>query len=290
MRPRSPWAGRFAQWLLRTALFTVLVIGIAGAGTPAFAAEALSRQPTAITVPAHENVDTVFAVGHPLWIRGVVTNSVIAVGGDIHLLPGSVTAFVLSIGGHVIQSQGALVTEGVFAVGGNNRLVTTLTLASLLSVGGYFLRTTLAAALFFILLAGGNLVYARDEQISAWIGRKYLRLLGTGVMISVAPAILLVASFGTPLIWVPTIAVGFLYTLLGFGGLVFVSNKIGRTVLYAMQQPTRRILALYGSLAILFVTNVPLVGVLVTVALWLLGVGTMWTVIFRRGLTTPPEA
>ncbi len=274
---------------LRATIFAVLLALFASSGTPAFAAETVSRQPSAVIVPANENVDTVFTVGHPLWIRGIVTNSVIAVGSDIHLLPGSVTTFVLSIGGQVFQSPLSRVTEGVFAIGGGNRLVTTLTLASLLSVGGYFLRASLAAALFFILLAGGNLVYARDEQISAWIGRKYLRLLGTGVMISIAPAILMVASFGTPLIWIPTIAIGLLYTLLGFCGMVFVSNKIGRTVLSAMQQPARRVLSLYGSLAILFVTNVPLIGVLVTVALWLLGVGTMWTVILRRGLTKTPE-
>ncbi len=277
------------RWL-RAAAFAVFLIAVAVASTPAAAAAVASKHPSSVIVPVGENVDTVFTVGHPVWIRGVVSNSVIAVGSDIHLLPGSVTSFVLSIGGPVYQSPRARVTEGVFAIGEGNRLVTTLTLASLLSIGGYFLRTTLAAALFFILLAGGNLVYARDEHISAWIGRKYLRLLGTGVMISMVPAILMAASFGTPLIWVPTIAVGFLYTLLGLGGLVFVSNKIGRTVLSAMQQPTRRIVALYGSLAILFVTNVPLVGVLVTVALWLLGVGTMWTVIFRRGLTKPPKA
>ncbi|MCI0181854.1 MAG: hypothetical protein OWR52_04970 [Acidibacillus sp.] len=237
-----------------------------------------------IYIPKKENIDTVISIQHPVIVDGIVTNSIIAVGGNILLRPGSYSAFVLSIGGNVTQEPGAVVSEGLFAIGPDKRIFTTLTLASFLSIGLYFINTSLAAVLFVTFAAGGSIIFRRDERISAFIGRKYIRLFATGITITIIPAILIIASFVSPSIWMATIAIFLLYALLGLSGMILVTNKIGRTIIDFTGRKTGRIAALYGAIAILLVTNLPLVGILSFLALWILGVGSMWTLILRPSI------
>ncbi len=237
-----------------------------------------------IIIPKQENVDTVIAFQHPVIVEGVVTNSIIAVGGNILLRKGSYSAFVLSIGGTVKQEPGSIVTEGVFAIGPDQKIFTTLTLAAFMSIGLYFLNTSIAAVLFVTFAGGGSLIFGRDERISSLIGRKYIRLLATGLAITMIPVLLVFASYASPSIWLATIAVFLLYALLGVSGMVIVTNKIGRTIMEFAGRKIGRVASLYGAIAILLVMNLPLIGILAFLSLWILGIGSMWTLLLRPGL------
>ncbi|PWI56858.1 hypothetical protein [Sulfoacidibacillus thermotolerans] len=273
-------------FILGILLLFVLFLSFAGSIRLAYANT--SSQPDkvnhAIIIPKQQNVDTVVAIEQPVIVEGSVTNSILAIGGNIVLRPGSYSAFVLSLGGSITQDQGATVTEGIFALGPNTKIFTTLTLAGLVSLGLYFLNASIAAVLFVTFAVGGSLIFRRDLRVSALIGRKYLRLFTTGLVITMIPALLTFASYASPRIWIATFAILLLYALLGLTGMILVTNKIGRTIVEFIGRDPGRIAALYGAIAILLLCNVPLVGFLAFVALWILGVGSMWTVMLHPEL------
>lgn len=246
----------------------------------ALAATTIPKQ--TIVVFSKENVDTIVAVDRPVIVRGTVSNSIIAIGQDVTLADGSHTGFILAIGGQVHQSATAEVTEGILEVGTDHSITMILALAALLSLFLYASHALLSALLMLVLLFGGWLIIKRDETISDQISEHYARMALTGFIMTVILALLVGASILTPLLLPVSAIFLVLYLVSGTIGLIFVSNKLGRTILRAMIPSTRFAPFVMGSLGILLLTNIPFIGILLFILLWFISLGALWTTLWHK--------
>ncbi len=246
----------------------------------ALAATIIPKQP--IVVFSQENVDTVVAVDRPVVVRGTVSNSIIAIGQDVTLANGSHTGFILDIGGQVHQSATAQVTEGILEVGTGHSITMVLALSALLSLFLYATHAVFSALLLLILLFGGWLIVKRDETMSDRISEHYARMVLSGFIMTVILALLIGASILTPILWSVSAIFLVLYLVGGTIGLLFVSNKLGRTILRAMVPSTRLAPFVMGSLGVLLLMNIPIIGIVFLVLFWFIGLGAVWTTLWHK--------
>lgn len=234
-----------------------------------------------IIVPGGENVDAVLAVGRDVRVRGTVTNSVVALAGNITLEPGARVRFVLDIGGHVQQLRGSSVSEAVINVGDQSPVLTLLALSGLTSLGTYLAMASLTAILFLILFVGGSLLYPRDARVSEYLSRHPLRCVATGTGVTLIPIAVTLASTLTPALWLLTALFWLLYLLTGLTGLILLGNRLGRSVEGVWASGRMLPAPLYGALAYTLLTSIPIAGPLAALVCWLLGQGAVLSAILR---------
>lgn len=222
------------------------------------------------------------AIDRPVIVRGTVSNSIIAIGQDVALEGGSRTGFILEIGGQVHQSATAQVTEGILEVGTSHSISMVLALSTLLSLFLYASHAVFSAILLLVLLFGGWLIVKRDEAMSDRISEHYVAMALTGFVMTVILALLIGASILTPPLWAVSAIILALYLVGGTIGLLFVSNKLGRTILRATIPSIRFTPFVMGSLGVLLLTNIPIIGLLFLIAFWFIGLGALWTALWRH--------
>lgn len=235
---------------------------------------AMTPRPAAqIVVPRGEEVDTVISIGHPVIIRGSVTDSVIAFAGDVILQPGAQVAFVLDIGGRVEQSKGAVVTEGIISLGRDQPIVTTLALATALALGAYLLWVFISALVLLYTALTGMLLRRVDSEVTALARADWARLIGVGLLWTLVPLLCAAASLVLPVLWVLTLLLATLVTILAIIGLPFAANTAGRSIKRFVGWQDDRLSSIAGGLSIAIGINIPVLGLLLCVALWFYAVG-----------------
>jgi hypothetical protein len=240
-----------------------------------------------IIVPRNASVAAVFSLDRPVIVSGTVQSAVVAIGSNVTLTKQAQTPFVLIVGGRLRQAPSAHVTQGVIAIRGNPWTDSVLTVSGLLYFGAYFGWAGALAALFVILVAFGQLVSHRDLLVTELIGQKSLRMIGLGLLTTIAVALIAVAGVISSPFWIVGAVITGLYAIAGVIGLIFVSNALGRLLRGRIRTTVRIPVVVVGALAVALTANVPLVGPLAFALLWCVGIGALWMIIFQPRLVRP---
>lgn len=284
------------------ALALVMALGSFGlllSAGDAFAAARTDAMPTAtrsvkqIVVPRGETIDTVISIGHPVVVQGTVTDSIIAFAADVIVEPGARAALILDVGGRVQQAAGARVTEGVVTIGRDQPILTTLAIAIALSAGAYLLWAFISALLFLYAAIAGLLLRKVDRPISAVARADWRRLMGVGLLWTLVPLVCAAASLVVPSLWAVTLLLTTLVTLLAIVGVPFAANTAGRSSARFLGWQDERLSSVAGALSMAIGINIPVVGLLVCLSLWLYAVGIAALLLRKPRLLhrpTPPSA
>ena len=291
-------------WLLGGSGVAKIIMGVGvllgllmfsfGTSTPtAFAAanspSTTAMKPATTVIPLGKVVDHVVVVGHDVVVEGRVTDTVLAIDGNILLGPHSQTDLVIDLGG-AIRTVPSAQTHAMYAVSMTSPFRNSLLVGGVLLLvlwGGW---VAFSVALVAIPLVGAFIfrpwLEVPLEQLrqsvhrSGWIG-----LLLSLVFIAVM-TLLSVTMIALPV----AVVLAVLYLLFGVVGWTAVSLWMGKLIVRHRPQSqahSRWQEALIGAAVAMMLSNIPVVGWILFVMLWCIGVGAVAQWLMKRN---PPTA
>ncbi|OPG17488.1 hypothetical protein [Ferroacidibacillus organovorans] len=217
---------------------------------------------SALTVSTAQNVDAILAIGHSVTILGTVSNTVAVFMGNVTVGPHAQIGLILDIGGVVHLAPGATVSEGIFVIDNHRQTLSALTFGGLMSLAVYGFRIVLAAFLFIWLLASGYFIARRHTPSNHLAFERPLRIFFAGLTMTVIPLLLCAVTVHILSLWPITAIIVLVYLLSALVGMAVRAVAIGRMIAKTLAETDRKA-PLYGALAVLLLTNVPLIGLLI---------------------------
>ncbi|KUO97413.1 hypothetical protein [Ferroacidibacillus organovorans] len=215
-----------------------------------------------LTVSPSQNVDAVLAIGHSVTILGTVSNTVAVFMGNVTVGPHAQIGVILDIGGVVHLAPGAVVSEGIFIIDSHRQTLAALAFGGLMSLAVYGFRVVLAAFLFIWLLVTGFFIARRRTPSTSLAFERPLRIFFAGLTMTVIPLLFTAMTAHFLSLWPITAIIVLLYLLSALVGMSVRAGAIGRMIAKTLGESDRRA-PLYGALAVLLLTNVPLIGLLI---------------------------
>lgn len=270
--------------IVRTMILFMLLCLIAFPA-PAKAAGLFEHQD--MTVVSDQTVEDVVVIGGNVTVAGTVSNSVVVVNGDVHLLDTArVKGAIVVIGGTLRQEEGADVTNDVVNIAFDNATLNSLVIGSGLMIG--YGAVKLAASLLMLILPVLSVLIGKrrtaaftDRYRQASQGKLFAAGFFTGLLLIAVSALLLISIAGIPLILFVALLVLASLTL----GLTVVSQAFGEQIRGTVDKP-EWIRAGAGALILVSAMNIPFIGMCIFLALLLfsLGIAMSWTASkLRRG-------
>lgn len=270
-------------WALLYALFTALFW--LGFVTPT-QAYADTRQDIvsqkSVNIPQGQIAEDVLVLGNNATISGTVTDTLVVLNGNIHLTSSARTGVVIDLGGHLTQESGAHI-NAVYTLSFDRPVLNSLALGSTLIMAVWAMQLALSASLVALPVMVAAILQTRLDSYVSKIEKSARRAGLAGLLCSVMflalsgiSAITIVALPLTALLLVA-------YVLLGLVGYTCVSIWLGRmTRIGHAANGSVWLQALIGATFIMAFTNIPLVGPILLLIAWLVGVGTATMQIWQR--------
>ncbi|MCY9691476.1 hypothetical protein [Paenibacillus alginolyticus] len=229
-------------------------------------------------VPENQVVDDVVVVGADATIWGTVKDSVIVFNGNVNLKASAkIKGFVLVIGGNIQQEQGAVVTDEIINLSFDKATQNSLLIGGGLVIGTWLLQLT-ASIMLIILPVLATLIL--KQRMQPFIERARLapgRLLFIGFFSSIILIALSVLLFVT-IIGIPIAIIILVLVLLSFIiGMSALSILVGERIQGTFGR-SNWFISLTGSILLVSLMNIPLVGVILFfgILLFSIGIMTLW--------------
>lgn len=229
-------------------------------------------------VPENQRIDDVIVVGGDATIWGTVNDSVIVLNGNVDLKESAkINGFVLVIGGNVQQEQGAVIKDEIINLSFNNATKNSLLIGGGLVVGTWLLQ--LAVSIVFVILSVLT-VFLSKQRINSFVDRArqspgYFLYIGFfSSLILIAMTVLLLLT----IIGIPIAMFIFVFVVLAFViGLSVLSMLVGERIQGTFNR-SNWMISLTGSILLVSLMNVPLIGGLLFlgVAVFSIGIMTLW--------------
>lgn len=266
--------------LNRCAMLLVLALGILVLLMPTsavYAAEHAVVRQQDTTIQHGQTMEDVLVLGHNITVSGKVSEILVVIDGNIHLMPTAQTEIVVDLGGSIRQDGGAQV-ESMYQVALStpfwNGALFGGTVVFLLWIG--MLVVGMAMVLLSVLIS--FLFHRQITSPLSYIEHSLRRVGLTGVFVSLfvlaIGALCTATIIGLPLAGVLLI----LYLVAGAIGFSIVSQWLGKLIMRnSPNDHSFWMLNLIGSSLIMVSAIIPIVGFLLFCIFWLTGVGTVMT-------------
>jgi hypothetical protein len=242
------------------------------------------------TVPKGATVEDLLVLEHDVNVQGNVSEILVVVDGNVHIGPSAHAGIVVDLNGTVTQDAGAT-AEGIYRLS----LHSPFWSGTLFGITGMLLLWTmmLAVGLLFMLIsllvtfAVGRHMTTPLAILKGSVRRTgIIGLLTTAVVCSIC-ALFAMTEVGIPLAGIVLL----IYAFVGLLGLSVVSTWLGELAFtYAKARKPMWLDALVGAGICVALMNIPVVGMLLILVLWLVGIGvvTAWLyrMMKRRGSVT----
>ncbi|RIV29209.1 hypothetical protein D2Q93_01155 [Alicyclobacillaceae bacterium I2511] len=265
-------------------LLGLLLVGLGISTQTVFAAtnplHTETTQPTPTVIPQGKVIDHVVVVGHNAIVNGQVTDTVLVIDGDLLLGAHSNTDLVIDLGGSIRTEPGAQ-THAVYAVSMTSQFRNSLL------VGGVLLLILWGAWVAFSVVLvtlpiGGVFIFRPWLEVPLGQLRQSVHRSGwIGLLLSLV-FLAIMTLLSVTLVALPVAVVfAVLYLVFGIMGWTAVSLWMGKLILRhrpQAQSQSRWQEALIGAAVAMMLTNIPVVGWLLFIMLWCIGVGavTQW--------------
>jgi hypothetical protein len=258
-----------------------------------------------VTVPEGQTVDSAVAFGGSLTVNGTVEGDATAFGGNVHLGPhANVKGKAIAFGGSVVREDGAQVggqqlsfgdrhvgsvlAEGLREGVANVQTEPEISDSHPMSRIAFFLMEfVLCFGLGFLFLM---FVPQPMKQIEGELRRDWLRCGATGFLgtLAVVPLSLLLLISVVGILVLPVLWVGLVLAVCM--GYTAIANEIGIKVPVLRGKKTQATVLAVGTVVLLLVSRLPVLGPLALILVGMLGLGAIIRTRFgtrSRGLPEP---
>lgn len=234
-------------------------------------------------VPVNQTVNDVVVVGGDATILGTVKDSVIVFNGNLDLKASAkINGFVVVVGGHVQQEQGAFIKDEIINLSFDHATINSLMTGGGLVIGTWLLQ--LAASVLLVILPVLT-VFLSKGRIHPFVERArkspgyllYIGFFSTLLLIALS-VLLFVTIIGIPIAM-------FIFLLAGLAsvfGLATLSMIIGERIQGTFGRPDW-LIALTGSIILVSLLNVPLIGGLLFIGIVVFSTGVMTLWVLEKG-------
>ncbi|MCZ8515080.1 hypothetical protein O9H85_22185 [Paenibacillus filicis] len=233
-------------------------------------------------VPQNQAVDDVVVVGGDATIWGTVNDAVIVVNGNVNLKASAkINGFVVVIGGNVRQEPGAVITGEIIRFSFDNATKNSLLVGGGLVAGTWLLQLAMTIGLIILPVL---IVFLSKHHINPFVDRArqapgHLMYIGFfSILIIFALTVLLIVTIiGIPIaiLLLVLAAASFIY------GLAAVSLLVGERMKGMIGRPNW-IVSLAGSVVLISFMNVPLLGAILFMGIFIFTIGMMTLWIFEK--------
>jgi hypothetical protein len=232
-----------------------------------------------IVIEAGKTVDAAIALGGDIDVYGTVEEAVVAIGGDVTIhSEGVVAGDAVSVGGQVFLSAGGTL-EGDQVVVQSGRIGQALNPAHFFTrfyipwVLRFVSLMSLLSIVLIIALLFPNLITGPADRFRAAPGKALL--IGVSAVVLFVPILILliISIIGVPLIPILVFSYGLAYLV----GYLLLGYLLGKRLLNAFQLETATVLmtALVGVGLVWFIGQIPFLGMLLKMIVFLSGLGVM---------------
>lgn len=275
----------------RPVTFCLLAIFVLYLTTPVWAATKIANPTNIIAyqeslVPEGQTVNNVLLIGKDGIIAGTVKDEVIVIRGSVTIKnTARVSDRVFVIGGDIKQEPGAKVGKGVFNISTSSTIINSLILGLLTFLGIEIVKLVLSicvifAALIVVVVAPNIAEKSADKLRSGTLKSAVLGVLAL-ISFSLLISTLVSSVWGIPLALLITLLMLFLLVI-GFTGMVLVFGDLFRKGANLTAQ-SNLIMKCIGSLMLVAMLNLPIVGVLWGLVVIALALGSTVQLLFRKG-------
>lgn len=275
----------------RLVTFCLLVIFILCLTTPAWAASNIVKPTNIIAyqeslVPEGQTVNSVLLIGKDGIIAGTVKDEVIVIKGSVTIKSTArVSDRVFVIGGDIKQEPGAEVGKGVFNISTSSATVNYLILGLVTFVGIEIIKLILTvcvifATLIIVVIAPNVADKSADNLRGGALKSAVLGLLGL-ISFGLLTAALITSVWGILLVLVIVVLL-LIMIAIGFTGIGLVLGELFRKGANLKAQ-SNLIMTLIGSLMLIAMLNLPIIGVLWGIVVIVLALGSSVQLLFRKG-------
>ncbi len=233
------------------------------------------------TIPKGATVEDLLVLEHDVNVLGNVSEILVVMDGNVHLGPSAHTGIVVDLNGTVTQDSGST-AEGIYRLSLHSPFWggTLFGITAMLLVWAMMLALGLVFMFISVLL---TIVVGRHMTTPLAILKGSVRrtgiigLLTTAVVCSMC-SLLAMTEVGIPLAGIVLL----LYAFVGLLGLAVVSTWLGDLAFtHAKVRKPMWLNALVGAGTCVALMNIPIVGILLIVVLWLVGIGVVTASIYR---------
>lgn len=271
--------------------FCLLVIFILLLTTPVWAATNIANPANIIAyqeslVPEGQTVNSVLLIGKDGVIAGTVNDEVIVIRGSV-TIKSTARVFdrVFVIGGDIKQEPGAKVGKGVFNISTSNATTNSLILGFVTFLGIEIVKLIVSicaifAVLIVVIIAPNIAEKSADKLRGGTLKSAVLGILAL-ISFSLLIAALVSSVWGIPLALL-IILLMLILLVIGFTGMGLVFGDIFRKGANLTAQ-SKLIMTCIGSLMLVTMLNLPIVGVLWGLVVIILALGSTVQLLFRKG-------
>jgi hypothetical protein len=211
-----------------------------------------------------------------------VTDTLVVVNGNVHLTSTARTGIVIDLGGQITQDPGAR-ADAVYSLSFQQPFLNSLLVGSVLALTVWAMRLAMSVALISFPVALAFIFRSRLERPVSYLETSLRRSALTGVLTSVVffafSGVVAITIIGLPI----AVILLLLYVMIGLLGFSSVSVWLGSMVnLRGVHNPPVWLRALVGAVFIVAFGNIPVVGPILLVALWLVGMGSVTAWVWQR--------
>jgi len=228
-----------------------------------------------VTIPADTVVTDVVLIGGNVRIQGTVTDEVVVLGGDIILeSSGKVYDKIIIVGGTVIADEKAVIGKGIYCLGKDLRGLGIITIASAVVFFVWMVNVLFSLLLLLVPTMSDVFLKNRVEILAEKLRYGLFRIgLRGSILVSVSLLLFLALSLYVTIIPVIIIMSGFFLMafMCSIGGIALaIGDELSK---YMVGMPGRREKVICGSLVMVLLVNLPVVGLIGWLALVVVSVG-----------------
>jgi hypothetical protein len=234
-----------------------------------------------VTIGPHESIEHVVDLGGNVIVGGKV-HEIIVIGGNLHLQKSArVRDFILVIGGSITQEPGTITTESLFHIGTDQQILNSLIITGSALFGLWFFQLSLSLLLMLLPIGAAAFWKTKINSFVRPIRMEFKRLMLVGLAASIllvaVGCVLVISIIGIPLV----LALLLLVAVFSVICLTAVSLMIGEQFPSAHErQPWLN--AAIGSVLVVALLNIPLIGLFIFMGLYWLALGIMTTWLWEK--------
>jgi hypothetical protein len=252
--------------------FLVILFFIGMFHNPVLAAENIVHYKKTV-VPENQKVESVLVIGDNASIDGTVRTAVIVINGDLQIhQTANIKGPVLVLGGKVEQEKGAKIGEHIVSFYLNDPTQNSFIFGGALFFGVWFIQLIGSMLLVVLTVLTGMVVRNKLNHVNKQIHQQLGRLFVTGAITSFALLAICILLF-ISVIGIPVVILLIIGTLCSFLiGMSLLSKEIGEQMKGMDGKPAWLVLTT-GSVILVSLMNIPLIGGLVILLIIWLSLG-----------------
>lgn len=236
---------------------------------------------SATVITTSETVKDMVVIGNDVHVAGKVTDNLIVINGTAYLSPTAHVDSIVDIGGQVLRQSGAKVNN-IYTLTFNHPLLNSTVLGGALIAFLAGLQLIFSAAVVLVPVVLSFLLRTGVQTTSSYL-QNSIRRIGVIGLLATVSTIAAVGGLSVTVIGIPLAAlIGLAYLLFGLVGLTHVTVFIGKSLLDALTKHKEPWLqSLIGATLVMAFANVPIIGALLFACVWIIGIGTVTTWLWR---------